>query len=62
MLNNEEPKKKENIFFKILRIIWKIILYLITNPVFQVGILLLLLNYFGMNLFKHTNPYFRIFY
>lgn len=54
MLNNEEPKKKENVFFKILRIIWKIILYLITNPVFQVGILLLLLNYFGMNLFKHT--------
>lgn len=50
----EEKKDKKNYFVIIMRFIWKVILYIITNPIFQLGLLIMFLNYFGANLFKHT--------
>lgn len=50
----EEKKDKKNYFVIIMRFVWKVILYIITNPIFQLGLLIMFLNYFGANLFKHT--------
>jgi len=50
----EEKKDKKNYFVIIMRFIWRVILYIITNPIFQLGLLIMFLNYFGANLFKHT--------
>lgn len=49
-----DNNNKESLFKRILRLLWRIILYIITNPIFQLGLLILILNYFGTNLFKHT--------
>lgn len=54
MAIKEEKKVNKNYFILICKIFWKIILYIITNPVFQLGLLICFLNYFGANLFKHT--------
>lgn len=54
METNLEKKDKKNYFVIILKFFWKIILYIITNPIFQLGLLICFLNHFGANLFKHT--------
>ena len=50
----KKEKDKKNYLKIIFRIFWRIILYIITNPIFQLGLLIGFLNYFGANLFKHT--------
>ena len=54
METNREGNKKKNYFLIICRFFWKVILYIITNPIFQLGVLIMFLNYFGAGLFKHT--------
>lgn len=54
MTIDREETTKKNYFVIILRFFWKVILYIITNPIFQAGLLICFLNYFGANLFKHT--------
>ena len=51
---NRNENNKKNYFVIILRFFWRVILYIITNPIFQLGLLIVFLNYFGANLFKHT--------
>lgn len=51
----ENNKKNAWYYFTlVMRFFWKVILYIVTNPIFQLGLLICFLNYFGANLFKHT--------
>jgi len=55
--NNEENNKNnycKNIFYWFCRFVWRLIIAIITNPIFQLIVAILILNYMGMNLFKHT--------
>lgn len=54
MAIKEEKKVNKNYFILICKIFWRIVLYIITNPIFQLGLVICFLNYFGANLFKHT--------